>query len=107
MPGKTGELKRKKIHINDGKAINISSAIQYGTLNVSSILPKNIYNKLSLNNFAFLGDYAFTTGFATDHNYVIITLTEFNRDTGILSYSYLSTYTGSVSNAAFEIFYIE
>ena len=73
MPGKTGELKRKKIHINDGKAINISSAIQYGTLN----------------------------------NYVIITLTEFNRDTGILSYSYLSTYTGSVSNAAFEIFYIE
>lgn len=107
MPGKTGELKRKTILINGGSGVNTTFASQYGTINVSSVLPKKIYNKLSLNNFVYTGTYAFSTNYATRGNYVVFTPTEFNRDTGILSYSYLSTYDGTVTNASFEVFYIE
>lgn len=107
MPGKTRGLKRKIVLINGGGRLNINSAIQYGTINVSSVLPKKIYNKLSLNNFVFLGNYAFTTDVPPASNYVVVTPTGFNHDTGILSYSYLSTYGGYIINAGFEIFYIE
>lgn len=106
-PGKTGELKRKTIWINGGSWLNITFAIQYGTINVSSVLPKKIYNKLSLNNFVYSGNYGFSTNYAPDSNFAVFTPTGFNHDTGILSYRYQSTYDGSIKNASFEVFYIE
>jgi len=106
-PGKTGELKRKTIWINGGSRLNITFAIQYGTINVSSVLPKKIYNKLSLNNFVYSGNYGFSTNHEPNDNFAVFTPTGFNHDTGILSYSYQSTYDGSIKNASFEVFYIE